>query len=81
MYQPPLYDILIRKLYFAARKRNMRMTTLLNAMVANALNDEPDPPPYEEEEQQPSSSSYRGGEKPRRSSHYAPRAFRSQKYR
>jgi hypothetical protein len=47
MYQPYIYEYHIRKLYFLAKKKGLSMVTLLNAIIATAVHDEPDPPPDE----------------------------------
>src|SRR6266849_1077580 len=47
MYQPYIYEYHIRKLYFLAKKQGLSMVTLLNAIIATAVHDEPDPPPDE----------------------------------
>ena len=44
MYQPPIYEYYTRKLHFLAKKRGLSMVTLLNAIVATAVKDEPEPP-------------------------------------
>jgi hypothetical protein len=53
LYQPKIHDLLIRKLYVAAKRERIPMTTFLNGILAEHFRKEPELLPYETSQELP----------------------------